>query len=55
MIGTTTIAADSSTGYRNGGCGDLRVGRDVAVTGTVQPDHTVRATHIELTIDEQQR
>jgi hypothetical protein len=48
-IGTTTIVADSSTGYRNGGCDNLRIGRDVAVTGTVQPDHTVRATHIELT------
>jgi hypothetical protein len=47
-IGTTTIAADSSTGYGNGDCGDLRLGRDVAVTGTVQPDHTVRAMHIEL-------
>ena len=48
MIGTTRITADSSTGYRNGDCGAVQVGRGASVTGTVQPDHTVRATHIDF-------
>jgi hypothetical protein len=48
MIRTTTIVADSSTDYSNGDCGDLRIGGDVAVTGTVQSDRTVHATRIEI-------
>jgi hypothetical protein len=47
IIRTTTIVADGSTDYGNGDCGELRVLRDVAVTGTVQTDGTVRATLIE--------
>jgi hypothetical protein len=44
----TRIVADSSTDYRKGDCEDLRNGREVVVTGTVEPDHTVYATRIEL-------
>jgi hypothetical protein len=47
IIRTTTIVADSSTDYGNGDCGNLGIRRDVAVTGTVQTDRTVRATLIE--------
>ena len=47
VIRTTTIVTDGSTGYGNGDCGDLGIRLDVAVTGTVQPDRTVRATRIE--------
>jgi hypothetical protein len=49
IIRTTTIVADSSTDYGNGDCGNLGIRRDVAVTGTVQTDRTVRATRIEST------
>src|ERR1700730_2330025 len=48
IIRTTTIVGASSTDYHKGACGDLRIGADVAVTGTIQTDHTVRATRIEL-------
>jgi len=48
VVRLTTIKADSDTEYRKGGCSDLRIGQDVTVTGTVQPDLTVRATQIEI-------
>jgi uncharacterized protein DUF5666/all-beta uncharacterized protein len=47
-LGTDTVAADGSTEYRKGDCGDVDNGRRVAVTGTVQPDGTVQATIVQL-------
>jgi len=48
VVQTTIVVADSDTTYSKGGCKDLRILLEVSVTGTVQPDHTVKATRIEL-------
>jgi hypothetical protein len=48
MVDATKVVADSATDYRKGDCGDLRNGRDVAVTGTVLADRTMKATRIEI-------
>jgi hypothetical protein len=48
VIEATKVVADSATDFKKGNCGDLRDGRDVSVTGTVQADHTMKAMQIEI-------
>jgi hypothetical protein len=48
VVKLITIKADRDTDFKKGGCKDLRVGLNVSVTGTVQPDHTVKATLVEI-------
>jgi len=47
-VGSTSVFAISSTGYSGGKCKDLRNGKSVTVTGTVQADLRVLATFIDL-------
>jgi hypothetical protein len=48
LILLTTIKADGGTGFSKGNCKDLRPGVGVSVTGTLQSDHTVKATRIGI-------
>jgi hypothetical protein len=48
VVKFVTIKADRDTDFKKGGCKDLRLGLSVSVTGTVQPDHTVKATLVEI-------
>jgi hypothetical protein len=48
VVKLITIKADSNTDFKKGDCKDLRVGLGVSVTGTVQPDRTVKATLVEI-------
>ncbi len=48
VVHTTIVVADGDTSYSKGACKDLRILLEVSVTGTVQPDHTVKATRIEI-------
>jgi hypothetical protein len=48
QVDSTTVAAGHSTEYLKGRCEDVRNGRGVIVTGTVQPDGILLATRIEL-------
>jgi hypothetical protein len=47
-VNSTSVFAVSSTAYSGGKCADLRNGRAVTVTGTVQADSRVLATLIAL-------
>jgi hypothetical protein len=47
-VSSTSVFAISSTGYSGGKCKDLRNGKSVTVTGTVQTDRRVLATLIDL-------
>ena len=48
VVQLTTIKADRDTDFSKGGCKDLRVGLGLSVTGTVQPDQTVKAARIVI-------
>jgi hypothetical protein len=47
-VGSTSVFAIGSTNYLGGKCKDLRNGRAVAVSGTVQADRRVLASVIDL-------
>jgi hypothetical protein len=48
VVKTTTIVTNPATDFRKGNCSDLSLGDDVSVTGTMQPDHTVLATTVQI-------
>jgi len=47
-VSSTTVFAIGSTNYVDGKCKDLRNGRNVTVTGTIQADRRVLATLIDV-------
>jgi hypothetical protein len=47
-VSSTPVFAISSTGYSGGKCNDLKNGKTVTVTGTVQADRRVLASLIAL-------
>jgi len=47
-VSSTSVFAISSTGYSGGQCSDLKNGKNVTVTGTVQADRRVLATLITV-------
>jgi hypothetical protein len=47
-VSSTPVFAIGSTGYSGGKCNDLKNGKGVTVTGTVQTDRRVLASLIAL-------
>jgi hypothetical protein len=47
----TTIVTDRSTDYRKSDCGDVRRGRDVSGSGTMQGNGPIKATDVRVQRD----